>query len=194
MTLFEHNFYEPIYYPQVLDCVRMHPDAKLPTTSEDNIGHDLYCVEDEEFKNGEIELAPISNRELLRSLTNAINNSLFDEFDAAILLEKLDKRHSHIFHTGIAAKVPTGYAALLWDRSGMGAKRNIHRLAGVIDSSYTGEWLVSLINLSNEPQVIKAGDKIVQFIIQKEYKVFPQWVDSLEETERGSKGFGSSGA
>ena len=96
------------------------------------------------------------------------------------------------FSTGIAAEFPAGYVALFWDRSGLGSK-GIHRLAGVIDSGYRGEWKVVLINLTNEPYEIKAGDKIVQCIIQKFEPVDIVEVDELEESARGEKGFGSSG-
>ncbi|HSX25221.1 MAG TPA: dUTP diphosphatase [Candidatus Andersenbacteria bacterium] len=98
----------------------------------------------------------------------------------------------HMFTTGIACSIPTGYVALLWDRSGLGSK-GIHRFAGVIDSGYRGEWKIILFNSTNEPFEIKAGDKIVQCIVQKFEPTEITEVTSLEESERGEKGFGSSG-
>ena len=75
----------------------------------------------------------------------------------------------------------------------MGAKKLIHRLAGVIDSSYRGEWLICLTNLGDEEQIISPGDKIVQAIIQKEVEIEPKWVEELDETERGEGRFASTG-
>ena len=98
----------------------------------------------------------------------------------------------HLFSTGISVAFPAGYVALLWDRSGLGSK-GIHRLAGVIDSEYRGEWKVVLVNLSNEPYEIKAGDKIIQCVLQKFEPVTITEVDDLDESRRGAGGFGSSG-
>lgn len=98
----------------------------------------------------------------------------------------------HAFSTGISASFPEGYVALLWDRSGLGSK-GIHRLAGVIDSEYRGEWKVVLANLSDEPYQIKAGDKIAQCVLQKFEPVEIKEVKKLTVTARGAGGFGSSG-
>ena len=98
----------------------------------------------------------------------------------------------HMFTTGIACAFPDGYVGLLWDRSGLGSK-GIHRFAGVIDSGYRGEWKVILCNLTSEPFEIKAGDKIIQCIVQKFEPTEISEVTSLEDSERGDKGFGSSG-
>lgn len=98
----------------------------------------------------------------------------------------------HLFSTGIACEIPDGYVALLWDRSGLGSK-GIHRFAGVIDGGYRGEWKVVLYNSTGEPFEITAGDKIIQCIIQTFEPAEITEVEELDETERGSGGFGSSG-
>jgi dUTP pyrophosphatase len=98
----------------------------------------------------------------------------------------------HLFSTGIAVEFPKGHVALLWDRSGLGSK-GIHRLAGVIDSGYRGEWKVALINLTKEPFPITSGDKIIQCLLQKFEPVKIKEVKKLKESKRGAKGFGSSG-
>jgi len=98
----------------------------------------------------------------------------------------------HLFSTGIAVEFSAGHVALLWDRSGLGSK-GIHRLAGVIDSGYRGEWKVALVNLSDEPYEIKAGDKIIQCILQEFAPVQIEQVEELKETTRAGAGFGSSG-
>lgn len=99
---------------------------------------------------------------------------------------------THAFTTGIAVEFPPGFVALLWDRSGLGAA-GIHRLAGVIDSGYRGEWKVVLTNLTKKPYKIQAGDKIVQCILQKFEPVKITEVKRLKDSKRGKKGFGSSG-
>ena len=98
----------------------------------------------------------------------------------------------HAFSTGVAVEFPSGCAALIWDRSGLGSK-GIHRLAGVIDSGYRGEWKIVLVNLTSEPHEIKAGDKIAQCVLQQFEPVEITEVDTLAESVRGAKGFGSSG-
>jgi len=98
----------------------------------------------------------------------------------------------HAFSTGIAVEFPEGYVALLWDRSGLGGK-GIHRLAGVIDSGYRGEWKVVLTNLTDQPYEIKAGDKIIQCVLQHFEPAAIEEVEALSETVRAEAGFGSSG-
>src|SRR5687767_11183095 len=99
---------------------------------------------------------------------------------------------AHMFSTGIAVEFPEAYVALIWDRSGLGSK-GIHRLAGVIDSGYRGEWKIVLINLSQEPYEITAGDKIAQCVVQKFEPVEIVEAEALAESARGAAGFGSSG-
>lgn len=98
----------------------------------------------------------------------------------------------HMYSTGISVEFPEGYVALLWDRSGLGSK-GIHRLAGVIDSGYRGEWKVVLLNTTDEPYEVKAGDKVVQCILQKFEPAEIEEVEELATSARGENGFGSSG-
>ena len=105
---------------------------------------------------------------------------------------KLKAGETHLFSTGIAAEFARGYVALLWDRSGLGSK-GIHRLAGVIDSGYRGEWKVALVNLTKKPFEINKGDKIIQCVLQKFEPAKIKEVKDLKESKRGAKGFGSSG-
>ena len=104
----------------------------------------------------------------------------------------LQPGEAHIYKTGLSIEFPGGCVALLWDRSGLGS-RGIHRLAGVIDSEYRGEWGVVLLNTTKEPYEIKAGDKIVQCVLQKFEPVEIEEVKELTETARAEAGFGSSG-
>jgi dUTP pyrophosphatase len=99
---------------------------------------------------------------------------------------------SHLFKTGLSSSIDEGYCVVLFDRSGMGAKKNIHRLAGVIDSDYRGEWGVCLINLSKNAHIINEGDNIIQGLVITVPELSIVEVQSLDETERGNKGYGSS--
>lgn len=97
--------------------------------------------------------------------------------------------------TGFCTSIPVGYFAPVFARSGLACKRGV-RLAnsvGVIDSDYRGEWLVVLYNDSDEIQTIHHGDRIAQFTLLPVITTELIEVKELDETERGSGGFGSSG-
>jgi dUTP pyrophosphatase len=95
--------------------------------------------------------------------------------------------------TGIAIKIPEGWAALIWDKSGPSHKFGIKTLGGVFDSNYTGEYLIGMINLGKEDFVIEKGQKIAQVLFQKVEHPEVEEVEELEETNRGSGAFGSTG-
>lgn len=98
--------------------------------------------------------------------------------------------------TGIAIELPTGYFGAIYARSGLAAKKGLRpaNCVGVIDEDYRGEVIVALHNDSDEPQTISCGDRIAQLIIQPYAVVEIKEVDGLSETDRGSGGFGSTGA
>ena len=97
--------------------------------------------------------------------------------------------------TGLFIALPKGFEAQIRPRSGLAIKQGLTCLntPGTIDSEYRGEINVILIKLSNEVQTIKNGDRVAQMVIAK-YEI-GEWnlVDTLEETARGSGGFGSTG-
>lgn len=97
--------------------------------------------------------------------------------------------------TGLFIEVPHGYEAQVRPRSGLAIKQGITCLntPGTIDSDYRGEIKIVLINLSNEEQIIKSGDRIAQMVIQKVEKANFYEVGFLTETERSTGGFGSTG-
>lgn len=94
--------------------------------------------------------------------------------------------------TGIKVAVPEGHVGLVWDKSGISLK-GVHRLAGVIDSGYRGEVRVVMVNLGDEPFVIKKGMKIAQLLVQSVSEVEVAEVEELKKTPRGEEGFGSTG-
>lgn len=95
--------------------------------------------------------------------------------------------------TGIAIKIPEGYAGLIWDKGGPSHKFGIKTLGGVFDSNYTGEWLIGLVNLGQENFEIKKGQKIAQVLFQKIEVPEVEEVDKLPETNRGEGKHGSTG-
>ena len=95
---------------------------------------------------------------------------------------------------GISTSFESDYYMRIAPRSGLASKSGVDVLAGVIDSSYRGEWKVILYNTSNTPYVFKVGDRIAQAIPERISNDHFEFVDSLEESERSDKGFGSSGA
>ena len=98
--------------------------------------------------------------------------------------------------TGIAIALPEGYAGLVQPRSGLAFKHGVTVLntPGLIDSGYRGELKVCLINHDpTEPLAVTRGERIAQLVVQAVEHVTFVEVDTLDDSERGDKGFGSSG-
>lgn len=97
--------------------------------------------------------------------------------------------------TGIYLALPPGYEAQVRPRSGLALKKGIGLLnsPGTIDSDYRGEVGVILVNLSQEDFVVNDGDRIAQMVIARYEQIRWKPVETLEETERGSGGFGHTG-
>ena len=157
--------------------MKLDESATIPTRADDGAaGWDLYSLEDVEIFPGQLK----------------------------------------IVKTGVAFAIPKGYVGLIWDRSGFSTKNVAHRYAGVIDSSYRGDVGVAIYNnigvdyqLENGVIVkvrllpimdveeantiqIKSGDRIAQILFQEVVGEVEE-VDTLDKTERGSGGFGSTG-
>lgn len=99
--------------------------------------------------------------------------------------------------TGLAIAIPDGYAGFVQPRSGMALKRglSIANTPGLIDAHYRGELKVIAVNLDSHESIhIERGERIAQLVIQAVPVVTLVEVDELNETDRGSGGFGSSGA
>lgn len=97
--------------------------------------------------------------------------------------------------TGINIQLPEGWLALIIPRSSMGAKTplRLSNSCGLIDSGYRGELGILYDNISDGPYTINAGDRIAQLLVMPSYRFKPQVVESLETSDRGTGGFGSSG-
>ena len=98
--------------------------------------------------------------------------------------------------TGVKIQLPEGWLALIIPRSSIGAKTplRLSNSAGLIDSGYRGELGVLYDNISDVSYDIHAGDRIAQLLVMPSYRFQAKVVDSLEDSDRGEGGFGSSGA
>ena len=104
--------------------------------------------------------------------------------------------NSAMFGTGLSFEIPDGHVMLIFSRSGHGFKNGI-RLAnctGIIDSDYRGELKIKLHNDNIEPFFVNVGDRIAQGMIVPIPQINFVEVQKLSDSERGEKGFGSTGA
>lgn len=149
----------------ILNIKLKHPDAKIPTRNNlTDAGLDLYAVEEYKIYPHHQGFGPV------------------------------------MVDTGVSFEIPEGYVGLIWDRSGMGSK-GFKVFGGVIDSAFRGNVKVLLAKVvtgnegrhDHDPYIVKKGDKIAQILIQKIETPVIVVVDELSATNRGEKGFGSSG-
>ena len=112
--------------------------------------------------------------------------------DMPIVLKPLQRC---LVPTGLFMALPKGFEAQVRPRSGLAIKKGISVLnsPGPIDADYRGEVCVILVNLSSEDFVIEDGERIAQMVIARHEQAEWEEVDVLEETERGSGGFGHTG-
>ena len=101
-------------------------------------------------------------------------------------------RGSAIFDTGVHVELPKGSAGILISKSGLNPAHGLQS-TGLVDSGYTGSVVVKLYNHSKVDYTVNEGDKISQLVIVPIFTPVLEIVDELDETERGSGGFGSSG-
>ncbi len=100
-----------------------------------------------------------------------------------------------LIKTGLSMEIPAGYAGLIYARSGLATKKGLApaNKVGVIDADYRGEIMVALHNHSDTTATIESGERIAQMVITPFLTANFVIVDELEETLRGSGGFGSTG-
>jgi dUTP pyrophosphatase len=119
----------------------------------------------------------------------------FDLFAAVDQPATLSPGQWKLIPIGIALEMPEGVEAQVRPRSGLALRHGITVLnsPGTIDSDYRGEVGVILINLGNEPFVVRRGDRIAQLVFGRVFDVRFRVVDALGSTERGAGGFGHTG-
>ena len=108
---------------------------------------------------------------------------------------KIEPGKTTIIPTGISVSIPKNFEIQIRPRSGLAAKNQITVLntPGTIDADYRGEIKVILINLSKETFIVENGARIAQMVVCPVIKAKLKEVDSLDNTSRGSGGFGSTG-
>lgn len=97
-----------------------------------------------------------------------------------------------LLHTGITLAMPEGFVGLIWPRSKLANSYGATVLAGVIDSDYRGEVMISLLNTGKDEMEVNVGDKVAQMILQRHFSDMEiVEVDKLSETVRGVDGINS---
>ena len=112
--------------------------------------------------------------------------------DESVVLEPFERR---LIPTGLHIALPVGFEAQIRPRSGLALKHGVTVLnsPGTVDADYRGEVMVLLINLSQQEFVINDGERIAQMVIASHEQGIMELVDELDETERGTGGYGHTG-
>ena len=110
----------------------------------------------------------------------------------AVRGRKIAPYESKVFDTGVHVQIPHGYCGIIISKSGLNVNHDITS-TGLIDEGYTGAIKVKLYNHSEKEYDVKRGDKISQLVIVPYLAEGLEIVDKLEDTDRGSNGFGSTG-
>jgi len=118
--------------------------------------------------------------------------------DLYAVLEKeitIEPGQTVMIGTGIACEIPIGFAGLIYARSGLACKKGLApaNKVGVVDSDYRGEIKIALHNHGTDAQVVGSGERIAQLVITPFIRGVFEEAETLEETDRGEGGFGSSG-
>ena len=140
---------------------------------------------------------------LIKRLSKEVNLPKYETdgssgLDLAAFIDKnieIKPGKSEIIPTGLAVAIPKNFEIQIRPRSGLAAKNQISVLntPGTVDADYRGEIKVILINLSNKSFIVERGLRIAQMVLCPVAKAKLREVDTLEDTSRGSGGFGSTG-
>ena len=123
---------------------------------------------------------------------NSAGMDLRANIEEPIVLKPMERR---LIPTGLYMALPQGFEAQIRPRSGLAFKKGITVLnsPGTIDSDYRGELMVLLINLSTEEFIVNNGERIAQMVIARHEVAEFQVVEELDDTERGTGGWGHTG-
>lgn len=175
--LFFNVFANPNYYPV--------------GETTDTVGRHLECINHVMGSFWEIGCKLLNTNAKLP--TNAHSSDAgWDLYSTASVT--ISPKQRKTISTGISLQIPSGFVGLIWPRSGLAVKQGVDVLAGVIDAGYRGEVKVCLYNTSDEIISIEIGDRIAQILFQEVPKFKLIEVEELNETDRNSGGFGSSGS
>lgn len=144
---------------------------------------------------GEVKIKKLDERAVIPSYGSeyAAGFDLYAVLDEDVTIKSGE---TFLVHTGIAMEIPSGYAGMIFARSGLATKKGLApaNKVGVVDSDYRGEVMVALHNHSLEDRTISHGERIAQMVIMPFYKAEFKEVEELTNTDRGSGGFGSTGS
>lgn len=123
---------------------------------------------------------------------NSAGMDLRANIEEPIVLKPMERK---LIPTGLYIALPQGFEAQIRPRSGLAFKKGITVLnsPGTIDSDYRGELMVLLINLSTEEFIVNDGERIAQMVIARHEVAEFQVVEKLDDTERGTGGWGHTG-
>ena len=141
-----------------------------------------------------IEIKKLNDRALLpsRGSEQAAGWDLYSNNQEAVLI---DAHATAMIGTGLSMAIPNGYFGAVYARSGLATKQGLRPAicVGVIDSDYRGEIIVSLHNDTNESKTINPKERIAQLVVMPYLAVEFEEKNELEDTLRGTNGFGSTG-
>ncbi len=168
-----------------------NPDKYPVGETTNTVGRNLECIDQ--------VMGSFWKIDAIRKQPNAILPTQAHASDAGWDLYSCEPKtilpsERQTINTGISLAMPNSFVGLIWPRSGMAVKKGIDVLAGVIDSGYRGEVKVCLLNTGNIPVTIDTGDRIAQILFQEVPKFKLIETKELNETDRNSGGFGSSGS
>ncbi|MGN0435199.1 MAG: dUTP diphosphatase [Wujia sp.] len=124
---------------------------------------------------------------------NAAGADLYACLESPVTIEPGE---TYLVPTGLAMALPEGYAGLIYARSGLASKKGLApaNKVGVVDSDYRGEVMVALHNHSKQAATIEHGERVAQLVVTPYIMSVFNTVDELDDTKRGTGGFGSTGA
>lgn len=174
---------------------RIHPNAKLPTRAHpSDAGYDVYAALDTPLRiiPGSSAMISAGFKIGIMPLADLPDGQTFDlehQTDGSYLLGKGSK------HNQLLQMVPFVWTVDVRSRSGLAAKYNVFvaNSPGTIDQNYRGEIKIILYNAGAVDFIVEPGDRIAQLVVNRAFQPAFVEVDSLEETDRGAKGFGSTG-
>lgn len=144
--------------------------------------------------NGNVKIKKLDERASIPTYgsTHSAGADLYALIDDHIVINPGETK---LIRTGLAMELPEGFAGLIYARSGLASKKGLApaNKVGVIDSDYRGEVMVALHNHSKVSQVIEDKERIAQLVITPFYKATFIESEELDDTLRGTGGFGSTG-
>lgn len=181
-------------FNELLDELTPSEYKKILLKNVFQILFDLSLEAEERYHNYTIEL-PIQLEEGAHVPTYAYETDAAADLYALHRTDLNAHTYGNLVHTGVRIQLPEGWLALVLPRSGMSKNTpfRVSNAPGLIDSSYRGEICVLLDNNGDTDSFVDEGARIAQLLVMPNYRFKAKIVDSLESSDRGEGGFGSTG-